>query len=64
MAEELQPEPAIHLPVTTNFPTLHALLNEPPRQLPVIDSEPPPTEPEVPPTPTLKTLFTAPTRKP
>ena len=64
MAEEHLQEPAIHLPVTTNFPTLHALLNEPPRELPVINPEAPPAEPEVPPTPTSKTLFKAPIRKP
>ena len=63
MAEEPQPEATIHLPLTPNLPTLHALLAESPRQLPIITPEAPPVEPEVPPILTLKTLFIAQHRK-
>ena len=38
-------EPAVHLPTKPKIPTLHALLGEPPRQLPVFHQEAPPVHP-------------------
>ena len=63
MADETLPQSAIHLSLTLNLTTLCALLNDPPRQLPVNLSEALDAELEISPAPTLKTLLMAPPRK-
>ena len=63
VTEEPQPEPAAHLPLMPNLPTLYAFLTKPLRKLPFNLSEASYTEPKVPPIPTLNILQTVTPRK-
>ena len=62
MEEEPQPQPAFPLSLTTNLPTLCTPLQIP-RQLSINLVESSSTEPEKPPTPTIKAMLTAPPRQ-
>ena len=63
MAEEPQAQPAIHQPPTPKLPTLHAFLAELPNNFQSTFKKYPPTEPDIPTTPILKTLLRLPHRK-